>query len=258
MTTRILMATGVAAMLVFSSCKKDKPGNPTPNNPDNVTKKLKKVTKTEEEIVTVYNLSYDAANRLQSYKSADNSEYIQFSYDAAGNLKAVEEREDNEFKKIYNYTYQNNIPVSATFKNWELTAGEPDALVEDDKLTYTVTNNQVTKIKLEMLQAEATVDLNLTYSNGNLSKVVTEGANIYTANFTFGNKKPVYPKVTNWVLDQAGFSLMFASKNELLSASFDFPGTEADENTVTVYTYDGNGYVLTSNDGVTKMVFEYE
>jgi hypothetical protein len=60
------------------------------------------------------------------------------------------------------------------------------------------------------------------------------------------------------VLDQAGFSLQFASNNEMLSASYDFPGTGADLSINTQYTYDSNGYVLTSNDGSEQMVFEYE
>lgn len=255
MKQSFLLAAGAAAMLAFSSCKKDDAA-PGPNSPG-VTKQLKKVTKTEAGTVTVYNLTYDAANRLTLYKSTDNSEYIQFTYDAAGNLAGVEEK-NQEFKNIYAYTYVNNVPVSATFKSWELTAGEPGNLHEDDKLTYTVTNNQVSKIKLEMLQDDTEVNLLFTYSNGNLTKVTTEGGIAYTADFTFGNKKAAYPKVTNWVLDQAGFSLHFASKNELLSASYDFPGTGADDTVNTTYTYDNNGYVLTSNDGAQQQVFEYQ
>lgn len=258
MKKRFLLATAVAAILAFSSCKKDDPGTPSPENPA-TSKQLKKITKTENGTVTVYNLTYDAFNRLLSYKSTDNSESIQFTYDAAGNLTGIEQREDNEFKNIYTYTYLNNVPVSGTFKSWELTAGEPDAMIEDDKLTYTIANNQVSKIKLEMLQdGGSESNLLLTYSNGNLTNVTTEGVNIFTANFTFGNKKAVFPKVTNWVLDQEGFSLQFAAKNEILSASYDFPGTEADLTVNTTYTYDSNGYVLTSNDGNTQLAFEYQ
>ena len=255
MKQQFLLATAVAAVLSFSSCKKDDPSSPTPA--PGVTKQLKKVTKTEAGTVTVYNLTYDAAKRLAAYRSTDNSEYVLFTYDATGNLAGIEQK-DHDFKNIYAYVYANNIPVSGTFKSWELTAGEPDDLIEDDKLTYTVTNNQVSKIKLKMLQADTELDLLMTYTNGNLTKVTSDGTVVYTANFTFGNKKAAYPKVTGWVLDQAGFSLQFASKNEMLSAAYDFPGTAADLTVNTTYTYDSNGYVLTSNDGGTQLVFEYQ
>jgi len=255
MKQQFLLAAGIAAVLSFSSCKKDDAVTPAPN--PGTTKQLKKITKTEAGAVTVYNLTYDAAKRLTSYKSTDNAESVLFTYDAAGNLTGVEQK-DEEFRNIYAYTYVNNIPASGTFKSWKLTAGEPDDLIEDDKLTYTVANNQVSKIKLEMLQDQSEVNLALSYTNGNLTKVSTEGTNLYTANFTFGNKKAVYPKVTNYVLDQAGFSLQFAAQNEMLSAAWDFPGTANDVTVTTTYTYDSNGYVLTSNDGGAQLVYEYQ
>ena len=254
MKQKFLLATAVAAVLSFSSCKKDDPSTPPPPV---VTKQLKKVTKTEDGIVSVYNLTYDAAKRLTAYKTADNSDYVLFTYDAAGNLTGIEQK-DHEFKNIYTYVYVNNAPVSGTFKSWELTSGQPGALIEDDKLTYTVTNNQVSKIKLQMLQDDHEIDLLMSYTNGNLTRVTNDGTVLYTATFTFGNKKPAFPKVTDWVLDQAGFSLQFASKNEILSAAYDFPGTVTDLTINTTYTYDSNGYVLTSNDGDTQMVFEYQ
>ncbi|MES2851241.1 MAG: hypothetical protein V4685_19485 [Bacteroidota bacterium] len=257
MKHNFLLATGVAALLAFSSCKKDEPGTPAQNNPG-VTKQLKKITKTEAGTVTVYNLTYDAAKRLTSYKSTDNKEYVFFTYDANGNLTNVEQK-DTEFKNIYAYTFANNIPVSATFKSWEVNAaGQPGDMIEDDKLTYTVTNNQVSKIKLEMLQDATEINLLMTYSNGNLTKVASEGMAVYTATFTFGNKKSALPKVTNWILDQAGFSLQFGANNDMLSVAYDFPGTAADRSVNTTYTYDSNGYVLTSNDGAAQQVFEYQ
>jgi hypothetical protein len=88
--------------------------------------------------------------------------------------------------------------------------------------------------------------------------VQTVGVDFYTATFTFGNKKPVFPVVSNYILDHAGFSLQFAAKNEVLSANYDFPGTEMDETITTQYTYDSKGYVLTSTDGTAQLKFEYE
>ena len=255
MKQTFLLATAVAAVLSFSSCKKDEPTTPAP--PPAVTKQLKKVTKTEDGIVSVYNLTYDASKRLTAYKTADNSDYVLFTYDAAGNLTGIEQK-DHEFKNIYAYVYVNNTPVTGTFKSWELTGGQPGELIENDKLTYTVTNKQVSKIKLQMLQDDTEINLLMTYANGNLAKVTNEGTAVYTANFTFGNKKQPFPKVSDWVLDQAGFSAQFASNNEMLSVAYDFPGTLNDLTINTTYTYDTNGYVLTSNDGDTQMVFEYQ
>lgn len=252
MKIKFLFAACVAALLALSSCKKDD---------DQVTpvssKKLKKVTKTEAGVTTVYNLIYDAANRLLSYKTASNSEFINFSYDAQGNLTGIDQKEEN-FKNVYSYVYQNNVPATGTFKSWQQVAGKPDELIEDDKLTYTVTNNKVTKIKLELLQGPAEVNLQLTYTADNLTKVVSNELIPYVADFSFGTHRPAFPKVSNYVLDQAGFSLLFASNNDILSASYDFPGTAIDQTINNQYTYDSNGYVLTSNDGTTQMIFEYQ
>jgi YD repeat-containing protein len=250
----LLMAAGVAA-LTFTACKKD---DSVQNNPGNggASKLLKKVTKTENGQTTIYNLVYDANKRLTSYRSTDNSEQMAFTYDGAGNVVKVEES-DSEFKNIYAYTYNGDVPVSASFKSWEKTAGEPDALVEDDILTYTVANAQVTNIKLKTVDDEETNFL-ISYANGNLTKVEMSGTSLFTASFVYGIKKSPYPKLSKYVLDQAGFSLQFFAKNELLSATYDFPGTEADVNITTQYTYDATGYPLTSNDGETLLKFEYE
>ena len=248
------MAAGVAA-LTFTACKKD---DSVQNNPGNggASKILKKITKTENGQTTIYNLTYDANKRLTSYTSTDNTEKMSFTYDAAGNVSQVEES-DNEFKNIYAYTYNGDVPVSATFKSWQKTGGEPDALIEDDILTYTVANGQVTTIKLKTADDEET-DFLLSYTNGNLTKVEMSGISLFSASFVYGNKKSPYPKLSKYVLDQAGFSLQFFAKNELLTASYDFPGTEADMNITAQYTYDAAGYPLTSNDGETQLKFEYE
>jgi YD repeat-containing protein len=250
------MAAGVAA-LTFTACKKD--DDSTNNNPGNggAAKLLKKLTKTEDGKTTVYNFTYDASKRLTSYKSTDNTEQTLFTYDGAGNVTKVEQTED-DFKNIYTYTYNNGVPVSATFKSWQKHAGEPDELVEDDILTYTLENDQVTNIHLNMTQYAQEVDFKLSYTNGNLTKVETIGSEIYTATFVYGNKKAPFPKLSKYVLDQAGFSIQFFAKNELLSATYDFMGTELDKTITTQYTYDGAGYPLTSNDGETLLQFEYQ
>ena len=245
-----------ASSLLFTSCKKDKATVPPPV-PETPAKLLTRITKTENNVTTVFNFTYDAAKRLTSYKSTDNKVGIIFTYDGNGNIIKVEDNED-QFKNIYTYTYNNNIPVSGTFKSWQKTAGEPDNLIEDDMLTYTVSNNQVTKIHVNFTQSQDAADFNLVYgSNGNLTKVTGSNTS-YTASFGYGTKKPVFPVVSKYVLDQAGFSLQFAAKNELLSASFDFPGDQFDEAINNQYTYDAAGYVLTSTDGTAHINYEYQ
>jgi YD repeat-containing protein len=252
---KLVLLTGMLAALGFSACKKEN-SRQTPGG-GSTAKRLKKITKTENNETIGYNFIYDGNQRLTAIRSADNKEETLFSYDAAGNLTGVQETEA-DFKNRYTYTYQNSIPVSGTFKSWELTAGEPDGLVEDDVLTYTVSGGQVSKIHLDRTLEGEEMDFNLSYTNGNLTKAESVGAEVYKAVFTYGNKKPLFPTLSKYVLDQAGFSLQFFAKNELLSASYDFPGTFLDKTVLNQYTYDAGGYALTSNDGETRMQFVYE
>lgn len=259
---KVILLAGMLSALVFSSCKKDKndDDNGGGNNP--TTKLIKKMTEIENGVTTVYNFTYDNAKRLTGFASTDGKESTTFTYDAAGNLVQVQSIEE-DFKNIYTYTYQNGVPVSGTFKSWERHGSEPDQLYEDDELIYTVANGQVTKIKLIMKQEddeEMEMDMDITYSNGNLSKVESAPNSMlpYKATFVFGNKKSPFPQISKYILDQAGFSLFFSSKNELITAAYDFPGTELDRTTTTTYTYDASGYPLTANDGQVKITYEYQ
>ena len=251
---KIFLLAGAFTVLALVSCKKNDAVKPVEQAP---AKLLKKLTKTENGVTTVFNFQYDAAKRLQSYKSTHNKTGIDFTYDANGNLVKVINNED-DYLNVYTYTYNNGVPVSGHFSSWERTDGQPGLQIEDDELTYTVTENRVSKIHLKFLLSADETDFNLSYeNNGNLSKIVS-GNNNYTASFTYGSKKPVFPLVSKYVLDQAGFSLQFAAKNELLSIGFDFPGTQFDETVVNQYTYDASGYVLTANDGSSQARFEYQ
>lgn len=257
---KIFFAAGVLA-LGFTACKKETSTTPgTPTDPGTSSKLLKKITETQNGQSTIYNFAYDAAKRLTSVKTADNAESIEFAYDANGNVVRMEQKEDNNFRNLYTYTYNNGVPVSATFKSWELTAGEPDDLIEDDVLTYTVANNLVSKINVNMKQSDISVDFDLTYSNNNLAKVVSSGTPgfAYTATFTYGDKKPIYPRVFNYVLDPYGYSVQFFAKNDLRKLIIDMPGTTADKTINTTYTYDSAGYPLTATDGSTTSKFDYE
>jgi len=251
---KIVLLSAVAGLLL-TACKKEG-SSETTTTPG--AKTLKKVTKTEGGQTTVYTFNYDAAHRLTSIRTADNSEHTDFTYDGNGNITRTEEIEEG-FRNVYTYIYSNGLPASATFKSWQQHPGEPEELIEDDVLTYTVTNNQVSRIHLNMLQASEESDFNLTYTNGNLTRVVSGGGLLgYTATFTYGTKKAAFPKLYKYVLDQAGFSLQFFGGNELLSETIDLPGTAFDVNMSMQYTYDADGNVLTSTDGSATLKFEYQ
>jgi YD repeat-containing protein len=261
---KIFLIAGVFTAFFATSCKKDKnddtnAGNGNGNGGGSVTKLLKKFTHTEAGETTIYNLAYNGNKKLVSVIATDNDEKRLFTYDNGGNLTKVDETED-EFHNVYTYTYNAaGEPVSATFKSWKRHGGEPDELIEDDVLTYTVSGGLVTRIHLNMLLGEQETDFDFSYVNGNLTKVQSVNSPFaYTASFTYGTKKPVFPIVSKYVLDHAGFSLQFAAKNEITSIKFDFPGTDLDRTTTNQYTYDSNGYVLTSTDGTASIKFEYE
>ncbi|WP_207511296.1 hypothetical protein [Longitalea luteola] len=250
---KIFWLAGVMTLLVVSSCKKDKDSNGGDNGGN--TKLLKKVTKTENGITTIYNLNYEG-NKLRSFNSTDNLESTALTFDAAGNITRIEIRDHNDYS-TYMYTYNNGIPVSGSLKVVHKVAGEPDDIVQDDVFTYTVVNNQVTTIKQEMKLAETELTANLTYTNtGNLDKITIDGDEVYTVSFTYGTKKPGFPTMSKWVLG-LGETLEFYAKNELLTAFYDFPGTDFDFSYTTSYTYDADGYPLTSSDGEVALKYEY-
>jgi YD repeat-containing protein len=247
-----IVLAAMSISLLFTACKKET----SEQVPGGIAgKTLKKITKTEGGTVTIYNIGYDASKRLASINSADNKESTVFTYDGNNNVVKVEQS-DADTKNLYTYTYSSGVPVSGSFKSWQVQQGQPDELQEEDALTYTVTNNQVTKIRIENPQL-GQIDFVLTYTNGNVTRIESEGINFYTATFTYGNKKPVFPQVFKYVLDQAGFSLQFFAKNELLSESYQF-GTVGGTTETMQYTYDADGNVLTSTDGTTQLKYEYQ
>ncbi len=250
----LFIVAGMITAFSIVSCKKDKSED---NGNNGIAKLLTKVTSTEGGQTTVYTLTYDGSKHLTAIKSMDNIELTNFTYDGNGNLVKVEDIDD-DFRNIYTYTYTNNVPVSGTFKSWKKRAGGGEELIEDDRLTYTITNEQVTKIHLDMNLVQQEADFTLQYANGNLRKVSMDGTDLYTSTFTFGNRRSPYPQISKYVLDQAGFSLQFASKNELLTAKFSFFNTDLDKTITTTYTYDADGYALTSTDGTTQLKFGYQ
>jgi hypothetical protein len=250
---KIFLLAGALSMLVFSSCKKDKDSDD--DNNGGKTKLLKKVTRTENGATTVFNLNYEG-NKLKSFGSADGLETTALTFDGSGNVTKIDMRDHNDYT-TYTFTYNNGIPVSGTVKGVHKVAGEPDEPTQDDVLTYTVVNNQVTKIKREMKEDDAEEIINLTYgSDGNLKKASLEGYSDFGIEFTWGTKKPGFPNSSKWVLD-LGYTLQLFAKNEMLTAFYDFEGTQFDYTLTTKYTFDNEGYPLTSDDGETQLKFEY-
>jgi YD repeat-containing protein len=256
----------LVALVALSSlvaCKKEK-GNDDTNTPSNpsTAKTLKKIVETTAGQTATYNLSYDASKRLTSVSSTDNSEVTSFTYANDGNVTKIENKEGNE-RNVFKISYNNGIPVLGTYKTFEKN-GTNETITEQYSLQYTVENALVTKIKMIVPADPANdidgyeLDYNLSYTGGNLTKIEAGGLYAFTASFTYGNKKPMFPSSFKYVLDPAGFSLDFFAKNDLLTMHYDYSGTELDDMVTNVYTYDANGYVLTSNNGETQTTFEYQ
>ncbi len=248
-----LLATAMAAVLVFSACKKDK-DTVTTNPP--TEKKLKKITKKENAVTTVYNLTYSSSGKLISVVSTDKKDSTNFAYDASGNLSAIY-KQDQEIKSMYAFQYSNNKPVTGSYKSWDISMGIPGRLVQNDHFTYTVTNNQVSAIHIVMMDASE-ADIVFTYTNGNLTRISHNGFISYIVELSYGTKRAIYPKLSNFVLDPMGNTVLYSANHEVLKVLFDFPGSNFDFEINTTYTYDSNGYVLSSNDGDIEEFYEYQ
>jgi hypothetical protein len=256
----LLFSALALTVMAFTACKKN-----TDQNSENTTTpaqpaplKLRKMIQTGNGATKTINFSYDNAGVLSSFASTDNSEHTSFAYDNNGNLTTIDETEE-EFHNVYTYTYQNGKPVSATFKSWKIVAGQSNQLIEDDVLTYTVTNNRVTKIHSDMLLDNSSYDFVLAYdANGEVTEIKTDGSDLYKATFTYGSHKSPFPFITKWVLDEAGFSAHFYARHEQLSIAYDFPGNSFDRTQNSSYTFNAAGYPVTASSGNVQTIFEYQ
>jgi YD repeat-containing protein len=247
----------------LASCKKDSPSpdnnggnNPDPN-PVPVAKTLKRLTATTGGESIVYNLTYNSSKLLTSVKSSDNTDVTTYNYDAQGNVTKVESIDPDEHS-IYEFEYENGNPIRGTYKSYEIEDGQ-EVLGQDNIMHYELSGGKVTKIIMDMILQEVEVSFDLSYDNaGNLKKI--EGLNglDYTAEFTYGSKKALFPKVFKFVLDHIGYSAQYFAKNDLKSQQFDFPGEEDDFANVLTNTYDANGYVTKTVQGDTELTYEYQ
>lgn len=249
----------IAALSTLVACKKEK----EETKPSGSSKVLKRMIETENGTTTTHVFSYDNNKRLTSIRSTDNAELIALTYDGNGNIIKIEIKE-GDVKSVFDFTYTNGLPVSGSFKSFEQAGTPQEELSESYNLTYTVENGLVAKMKVVVPADPVTqqqgyeINYDLTYNNGNVTKIEAAGMSSYKASFTYGDKKPVFPTVAKYILDPGGFTMLFFARNEILSTTYDFPGTEMDATVRNEYTYDAQGYVLTANDGEKQTKFEYE
>jgi hypothetical protein len=254
----LLTAALAFTALTFTACKKKSEDTGPAPEPQPVTLRLKKMIQTGNGSTRTINFSYDNNGLLSAYASTDGVEHTSFAYDNNGNLTTIDETEE-EFHNMYVYAYQNGKPSSATFKSWKIIPGQPNELVEDDVLTYTVVNNRVTAIHLGMQLNNSAMDFSLAYdASGEVTEIKSVGSDTYKATFTYGNNRSPFPFITKWVLDQAGFSTHFYTRRNQTSAAYDFPGTMFDHTQTTSYTFNAAGYPATANSDGLQTVFEYQ
>lgn len=242
----------LATATVFTACK---------NNDDDPvikTKVLSKLISTEDDENITHTFNYDSKTRLTSFGTADNTEKTSFTYDASGNLNKVENIE-GDTKNVFEVVYVNAVPTTGTLKVYE------DSELESTfNFEYTVANGKVTEI-IQKVQNQQAAKSTITYVGGNVSKIetVSTGLGTFTHTYTYGTKKSMFTNpAVKYVLDPIGITASFLAKNEVLTESFDNPGTEFDVNSTTTYTYDAQGYPLTatvtSDDEVVTLKFEYK
>jgi YD repeat-containing protein len=226
--------------VVAAGCKKDK-DNPLEGGENGKTKYISKITTTEDDVQTVYVANYDAQNRLVSYNAQNNSEKTTFTYGANGNLVKYE-FESDENKDVFEVTYNGaNVPVTGkhtTYSNL--------AVVAEEALTYTVANDVITEMQAKNPDNEIAT-YKMTYQNNNLSKVeVTVPDGKFTISATYGNKKsPFLGLNLKYLIAPVNLFAYFA-KNELTGVATAF-NNQTIVRDVTTYTYDNDGYPLTSS-----------
>lgn len=249
----------VTLITVVSACK-DK-DNTTPNNP---SKFLKKVTAVEEGVTHVYNLSYDAQNRIIASDREDGAETRKFTYNNKGQLSKVDLKNDKDLD-VYEFTYNAaGEPQGGTHKIYM-----EGALNTTENYQYTLTGGKVTAIRsvVDTEDGEEVTNFKLEYTGANFSKLTAEtAAGNMVVTMTFGNKKSPY----------SGFLLKYAlvpslafelySPNEMLTLNFDYPGNIPGFSHNITYTYGADGFptkAVTKDpentpDGDLTSTFEYK
>jgi YD repeat-containing protein len=237
-------------MLVLLACKKN--AHDQQKGSSTNTKRLIKITEVRGGQTMVYNFNYNAKGRLASINSDDRTENITFSYDNDGNVISVSES-NFQFLSMFYYNYRNGKPVTATFKSWRVS---DDAILADDFYSYTVSNQRVTKIHVEMVQPFMSLDLSVTYNtDGNVTRIEAPG--VLTVSYSYGSKKPIYPNIYKYITDWS-FAPRFFAQNEINVENYNGPVASNNRVTAMQYTYGPEGYVVSSTDGTTQYTYDYQ
>lgn len=245
-------------LITFLSACKDK-DNPAPNNSK---KFLKKVVSVEAGVTTVYNVSYDAQNRITSSNREDGVETREFSYNDKGLLSKVVLKQDRDHD-VYEFNYNAaGEPEAGTHKIYM-----EGALNATENYQYTLAGGKVTQIHSVTSTPEGDVETTykLFYTGANFTKLTSEGdAGEVNVTLTYGNKKSPY----------SGFLLKYAlvpslafelfSPNEMLTMDFKYVGGGPDFSSTVTYTYSADGFPTQSitkfsgdTDNDVTSTFEY-
>lgn len=223
-------------LITFLSACKDK-DNPAPNNSK---KYLKKVVSVEAGVTSVYNVTYDAQNRIISSNREDGVETREFTYNDKGLLSKVVLKQDRDHD-IYEFTYTAaGVPQSGTHKMYL-----EGALNATENYEYTLTNGKVTQIHshTETEDGEQETIYKLFYTGENFTKLTSEGdAGEATVTLTYGNKKSPYSGFLMKYALVPSLAFELFSPNEMLTMDMKFIGGGPDFSSTVTYTYGADGF----------------
>jgi len=227
--------------VVAMGCKKDKDSRVDDGDGNGKVKYISKVTETNGGEETVYLATYDGQNRIVSYNSQDNTEKTTFTYDANSNLIKYETGGGID-KEIFEVTYSAaNVPVSGKHKTYNNLT-----VINEEDLTYTVANGNVTEIQFKQQNNETTT-YKMAYQNNNVTKIeVATEDGIITLSGTYGTKKSPFAGLSLKHLIAPVHLFGFYSKNEVTSITSSIDG-EAFARGNIAYTFGSDGYPLTSS-----------
>ncbi len=247
-----LLSLFIATATLIVGCQTTENENPipTPN-----AKKLLKITESYADQSIVSNLGYDANGRFISMK--DPNKETTYSYDANGNIIKIQNKYSPNYSSVFEITYKNGIPETAVLKMYSGTTIDASFAY-----TYKVENGLVTEINLKDDENHST-KFSITYQNGNVAKIesisdLRPGDKISTI-FTYGTKKNMYSAGSfKFILDDES-SVSFFAKNEITQVKNVYIGSDAGTyETNNTYTYDTEGYPLTSISTPSSHTFKYE
>lgn len=227
-------------MIAAAGCKKDKANDPEDGGSNGKTKYISKVTSSTDGQQTVYNATYDGQNRLTAYNTQDGTEKVTFTYGANDALVKFE-TENEDGKEVFDVTYNaSGVPLTGKHSIYDQTTK-----VYEEDLTYTVADGKVTQMEAKNADDEVT-RYTVTYQNGNVTRIRMEASGIAVSiEGTYGTKKSAFAGINFKYLVSPVHLFQYYSKNELLTTTSK-QGDQVLLRSAWTYTYDGDGYPLTS------------